>query len=42
MLFRIEKMKQRDISALYGMTVSAVEKHIAKAGVHLSRRFGPL
>jgi RNA polymerase sigma factor (sigma-70 family) len=42
MLFRIEKMKQRDIAALYAMTVSAVEKHIAKAGVHLSRRFGPL
>ena len=42
MLFRIEKLKQRDIAALYGMTVSAVEKHIAKAGVHLSRRFGPL
>ena len=42
MLFRIERMKQRDIAALYGMTVSAVEKHIAKAGVHLSRRFGPL
>jgi RNA polymerase sigma-70 factor (ECF subfamily) len=42
MLFRLEKMKHRDIAAIYGMTVSAVEKHIAKAGVHLSRRFGPL
>ena len=42
MLFRLERMKHRDIAALYGMTVSAVEKHIAKAGVHLSRRFGPL
>lgn len=42
MLFRLEKMKHRDIAAIYGMTVSAVEKHIAKAGVHLARRFGPL
>lgn len=42
MLFRLERMKHREIAALYGMTVSAVEKHIAKAGVHLSRRFGPL
>ena len=40
MLFRIERMKQRDIAALYGLTVSAVAKHIAKAGVHLSRRLG--
>ncbi len=40
MLFRIEKIKQRDIAALYGLTVSAVAKHIAKAGVHLSRRLG--
>jgi RNA polymerase sigma factor (sigma-70 family) len=42
MLFRLEKMKHRDIATIYGMTVSAVEKHIAKAGVHLARRFGPL
>jgi RNA polymerase sigma-70 factor (ECF subfamily) len=42
MLFRLEKMKHRDIAAIYGMTVSAVEKHIARAGVHLARRFGPL
>lgn len=42
MLYRLEKMKHRDIAAIYGMTVSAVEKHIAKAGVHLARRFGPL
>ncbi len=40
MLFRIEKMKQRDIAALYGLTVSSVAKHIARAGVHLSRRLG--
>jgi RNA polymerase sigma factor (sigma-70 family) len=40
MLFRIEKMKQREIAALYGLTVSAVAKHIARAAVHLSRRLG--
>ncbi len=41
MMYRLEKMKHRDIAALYGVTVSAVEKHIAKAGVHLLRVFGP-
>jgi len=41
LLFRLEGMPHRDIAALYGMTVSAVEKHIAKASVHLVRRFGP-
>jgi RNA polymerase sigma-70 factor (ECF subfamily) len=40
LLCRLDKMKQRDIATLYGMTVSAVEKHIAKAGLHLTRRFG--
>jgi RNA polymerase sigma factor (sigma-70 family) len=42
MLSRLEKMKHRDIAAVYGMTVSAVEKHVGKASVHLARRFGPL
>jgi RNA polymerase sigma factor (sigma-70 family) len=42
MLSRLEKMKHRDIAALYGLTVSAVEKRIGKASVHLARRFGPL
>jgi RNA polymerase sigma-70 factor (ECF subfamily) len=42
MLARLEMMKRRDIAALYGMTVSAVEKHLGKAGVHLFRKFGPL
>jgi len=42
MLARLEMMKRRDIAALYGMTVSAVEKHLGKAAVHLFRRFGPL
>jgi RNA polymerase sigma factor (sigma-70 family) len=41
MMFRLEKMKHREIAALYGITVSAVEKHVARAGVHLLTRFGP-
>lgn len=40
MLYRLERMKHRDIAALYGISASAVEKHIAKAGAHLSRLFG--
>ena len=40
LLCRLDKMKQRDIATVYGLTVSAVEKHIAKAGLHLTRRFG--
>jgi RNA polymerase sigma-70 factor (ECF subfamily) len=42
MLSRLEKMKHRDIAALFGLTVSAVEKHLGKASIHLARRFGPL
>lgn len=42
LLCRVDRMKQRDIAALYGMTVSAVEKHVAKAGLHLAERFGRL
>ena len=41
MMYRLERMKHRDIAALYGITVSAVEKHIAKAGVRLLQVFGP-
>jgi RNA polymerase sigma factor (sigma-70 family) len=41
MLARLERMKHRDIAAVYGMTISAVEKHVAKAAVHLTHRFGP-
>ena len=37
-LSRLERMKHRDIAAIYGMTVSAVEKHVAKAAVLLVRR----
>ena len=40
LLCRLDKMQQRDIATVYGLTVSAVEKHIAKAGLHLTRRFG--
>ncbi|ATQ44609.1 RNA polymerase sigma factor [Caulobacter mirabilis] len=39
-LFRIEKMKQRDIAALYGIGQSTVEKHVMKAVLHLTRKYG--
>jgi len=38
-LAHLENMQQRDIAALYGVTVSAVEKHVMKALAHLSARF---
>jgi RNA polymerase sigma factor (sigma-70 family) len=37
MLFRLEQMKQGEIAALFGMSVSAVEKQVAKAVAHLTR-----
>ena len=37
-LYRMENMRRRDIAMLYGITVSAVEKHIAKALEHVMRR----
>lgn len=37
-LYRLENMRRREIAALYGITVSAVEKHIAKALDHLTTR----
>lgn len=37
-LARIEHMSQRDIAKLFGITVSAVEKHIMKALDHLGAR----
>jgi RNA polymerase sigma factor (sigma-70 family) len=40
-LYRLENMRRRDIAALYGITVSAVEKHIAKALDHLMTRLAP-
>jgi RNA polymerase sigma factor (sigma-70 family) len=38
MLFRLEQMKHSDIAQLFGISVSAVEKHVAKAVAHLARR----
>jgi RNA polymerase sigma-70 factor (ECF subfamily) len=37
-LFRLENMKQRDIAALYGISQSTVEKHVAKAALHLATK----
>jgi len=41
-LYRLEKMKQREIAALYGLSVSSVEKYVARATEHLAMVFGPL
>ena len=38
-LYRIEKMKQHEIASLYGLSLSAIEKHLAKAIAYLSQRF---
>jgi RNA polymerase sigma factor (sigma-70 family) len=37
-LFRLEKMKHRQIAELYGISVSAVEKQVVKATTHLAAR----
>lgn len=37
-LFRLENMKQREIAQLFGLSVSAVEKHVTKALAHLALR----
>jgi len=34
-LFRVEKMRQRDIAALYDLSVQAVERQVVKASTHL-------
>ncbi len=39
MSFRLERMKQREIAALYGVGVSTVEKHVMRATQHLTRRY---
>jgi RNA polymerase sigma factor (sigma-70 family) len=39
-LYRLEKMKHREIGALYGLSASAVEKYVRKATAHLTRLFG--
>jgi RNA polymerase sigma factor (sigma-70 family) len=38
-LFRLERMKQREIAALYGIGLSTVEKHVMRATLHLARRY---
>jgi RNA polymerase sigma factor (sigma-70 family) len=40
MLIRLEQMKQAEIAAMLGISVSAVEKHLAKALAHLARVAG--
>lgn len=37
MLIRLEQMKQAQIAAMFGISVSAVEKHLARALAHLAR-----
>jgi RNA polymerase sigma-70 factor (ECF subfamily) len=37
-LARLENMKQREIAALFGLSVSTVEKHLMRATLHLARR----
>ena len=39
-LFRLEKMKQGDIAALYGISRSTVEKEVMRATLHLAKRLG--
>ena len=39
-LYKLEKMKHREIGALYGLSASAVEKYVRKATALLARRFG--
>jgi len=37
-LYRFEGMSQRDIASRFGISVSAVEKHVARVLVHLNKR----
>jgi RNA polymerase sigma factor (sigma-70 family) len=39
-LFRLERMKQKDIAALFGIGHSTVEKHVMRAVLHLAQRYG--
>lgn len=39
-LHRLENMKHREIAEIMGISVSMVEKHVAKATLHLARRYG--
>jgi RNA polymerase sigma factor (sigma-70 family) len=38
MLFRLEQLKHSQIAEMFGISVSAVEKHVSKAVAHLARR----
>lgn len=38
-LFRVERLRQTEIAARLGISVSAVEKHVVRAVAHLARRF---
>lgn len=40
-LYRFENLKIREIGAAYGISASAVEKHVSKALLHLERRRDP-
>jgi len=37
-LHRVDRVRQREIAGMFGISVSAVEKHIVKATAHLGRR----
>lgn len=39
-LFRLEGMRQKDIAACYGVSLSTVEKNVTAAIIHLAKRFG--
>lgn len=39
-LFKLENMKQSEIAALLGISQSTVEKHVARAVLHLAKRHG--
>lgn len=39
-LFRLEKMSQMEIAALFGISRSTVEKEVMRATLHLAIRFG--
>lgn len=41
-LFRLEGMKQKAIAAIYGVSISTVEKHVMAAVLHLAKRFGSI
>ena len=41
LLFRLERMKHKDIAALYCISQSTVEKHVARAVLHLASRWRP-